>query len=236
MRSQPKALYHLQKIDLQIIHHHKRLQGIAVTLQDNAAVVAAQAQVDKVQQTLIPFASRVRDLEQEIQGNTQKSQSSEQRLYGGNVKNPKELQDLQQEIRSLKERNSVLEDRLLEVMMQIEDAEAILEECETNLADITAEWEQQHAELLDDQSASKTEIVILGKQREKAVGEVDDEHMKLYNSMKAKKGNQPVATMKGYTCGACGVEQTMALAQQVQHGKILTKCSSCGRILVEVRS
>jgi predicted nucleic acid-binding Zn-ribbon protein len=54
------------------------------------------------QKTLTPLQSRARNLELEIQSTSEKIRLTDQQLYSGKVRNPKELQEMQQEIQSLK--------------------------------------------------------------------------------------------------------------------------------------
>lgn len=235
MTSQAEALYHLQQIDLQIIRHTKRLGEISLALQNNDAVLEAQRQTDAAQEKLKPIRKKARDLELEIQSNTQKSSSTEDRLYSGSVKNPKELQDMQQEIEALKRRSTELEDQLLEQMVAIEAAEAELKEAQANLETVTLEWEHQHRDLLTEQDALKTQIAQLHTAREAALKLVAAENLQLYDSMRAKKANQPISSLRGNNCAVCGIEQTITVAQDVRRGEKLITCVNCGRILADVR-
>src|SRR5690606_19989334 len=123
-----EALYHLQQIDLEILRHRKRLKEIATALGDSAVVQDAQVQLTSAQEQLKPLRTKMRNLETELQTNTQKAKSTEDRLYSGSVKNPKELQDMQLEIDSLKKRNAELEELLLEQMVLVDEAEALVGE------------------------------------------------------------------------------------------------------------
>jgi predicted nucleic acid-binding Zn-ribbon protein len=233
MIPQSKALYNLQQIDLQLIHHRKRLKAIAAALGDNQVVADAQAQVDSAAQALVAPRTKVRDLELEIQSTNQKIKASDDKLYSGVVKNPKESQDLQNLLESLKRRKDTLEDRLLEAMIVVEEAEARVAECESQLQQVTDAWEQQHSDLIDEQGTLQAEIETLTQERVDAQGEVSAENLKLYDTMKASKANQPIAAIQERACGACGLEQTSATVQAVRHGQTLVKCEGCGRILTE---
>ena len=234
MIPQAEALYRLQGLDLQLIQHRKRLQEIAAALQDRAVIEAAQTEVDSAQQTLAPLNTQLRDLELEIQSNTQKTQNSEDRLYSGAVKNPKELQDIQNEVASLKRRKGVLEDRLLEIMIEIEEVDAHLGACESELQQVTAEWEQLHSDLLEEKVTLDSEVEILQQQRASAIEDVTPENRQFYDTMRKQKGNQPVATIQGNACSICGIGLTTAIIQEVRHSQTLVQCQSCERILVAV--
>src|SRR5262245_20321565 len=114
--SQSTALYHLQQIELAITRGHQRLNDISTALTNDSAVNAARQTVESAIKAVSPLRAKVRDLELEIQTTAQKSKSTEQQLYSGSVKNPKTMQEMQQEIESLKHRGEQLDERLLEAM------------------------------------------------------------------------------------------------------------------------
>lgn len=232
--SQPESLYQLQKIDLEIIKHRNRLQEIASILANDEAIQQAQAGVDAANTTLTPLKTRLRDLEMETKSNEEKTRTSEQQLYSGAIKNPKEMQDMQQEIASLKKRHSDLETTILETMMAVEEAEAALAEREANLASVTASRGDEHRQLLDEQSKLENRIHQLNENREQVLRELTPENIKIYDTMKVKKHNQPIAVMEGNTCSICGVAQTVTIEREVRQGTRLVNCSNCGRILVSL--
>jgi|FLYN01.1.fsa_nt_gi predicted nucleic acid-binding Zn-ribbon protein len=230
--TQAEALYQLQEIDLRLARAQKRLQEISALLGDNQAVMKAQAQVSQAQQRLAPLQTSVRNLELEIQSNKQKIQVTDEQLYSGRVKNPKELQDMQQEIQSLKKRNEELEDHLLETMIAVEEAEAALAGATSQLQQVREAWESEHGQMLDEGAQLESQIAALRQQREQALKSVEPEYQKLYQNLRAKKHNQPIAVLSGNSCGVCGVEQTLAIVKSVRQGQELVYCMSCGRILV----
>ena len=232
--NQSQTLYQLQKIDLETLQHQKRLQEIATILADDEATKTAQAQVDTATRKLSPLRAHLRDLELETSSNESKSKTSEQQLYSGNVKNPKEMQDLQQEIASLKRRHSELETMILETMMQVEEAEAELAETEVQLSSVVASRGDEHQLLLEEQSKLEEQIEHLKENRPQVLREVTPENRKLYDTMKVRKHNQPVAVMEGNTCSICGVAQTITIEREVRQGNSLVNCSNCGRILVSL--
>jgi hypothetical protein len=215
-----------------VLRAQKRVQEISAVLGDNHSINAAQAEVTQAQQRLMPLQTSARNLELEIQSNSDKIRTTDEQLYGGSVTNPKELQDMQQEIRSLKRRNEELEDRLLETMMAIEEAEAALNAATSHLHDVREIWESEHGQLLDEGAQLESQIATFQQQREQALKSVTPENQKLYHNLRVKKHNQPVAALDGNSCSVCGVEQTLAVAKSVRQGQELVYCTNCGRILV----
>lgn len=229
---QASELYRLQEIDLQVQQKHKRLEEIAAQLADNKALTEAQKQVEANQLVLTPLQTKVRKLEQEIQTNTAKVRDTDETLYSGRVKNPKELQDMQHEIQSLKKRNQELEDTLLETMLSVDEADASLKESTSKLETIRAQFELANQSLIDEQKRLKSEGSTLLKSREQLVPTIEAETFRVYNNLRRTKNNHAVAVLNNQSCSVCRVQQNMNVIQAVRKGEGLTYCSSCGRILI----
>jgi hypothetical protein len=230
--SQPEALFRLQEIELHILGHQKRLKEIAAALGDNQAVAAAQEAVTSAQTQLKPLQQRARQLDHEMQSNTEKVRTTNDQLYSGRVRNPKELQDMQNEVAALTRRNAELEETLLETMVAVEEAEINLRMAETQLSEAQQSATGEHAHLIEEQRRLQGENRSLLQKREAAIQDVTPDNLKLYNGMRPRKSNQPVALLVNQSCSFCRVEQDLSIISEARKGQKLTYCLSCGRILV----
>ncbi|MCL4253597.1 MAG: hypothetical protein KJ043_07455 [Anaerolineae bacterium] len=234
MLSQAEALYALQKIDVSLLKNRKRLAEIQALLANNELVRNAQQAVDNATNTLNPLRAKAKDLDLELQATQNKHKTSEDRLYSGLVKNPKELQDLQNEIASLKHRIETLEEHSLEAMMLVEEATDELDLAEATLKQAISEAEQQNRDLLSEKNRVQKDVEALNIQREKALQAVTADNLKTYENLRPKKANQPVAILRNGSCTLCGIEQTGFIIDNVRKAKDLVMCLGCGRILVEM--
>ena len=230
--TQAETLYRFQEIEQHIAHRQKRLNEIAALLSNNQAITAAEKQVGDAQQSLQPLQTKVRNLELEIQSNSEKIRQTDDTLYSGRVRVPKEMQDMQQEILSLKKRNSELEDVLLETMLLVEGAEGVLKNSQISLEDVRSVWEKDHQHLLEEQTQLKSEVTQFRQKREDVLPDIAEESLKLYNTLKPRKNNQPVALLIEESCSACRVEQDRNVVAEARKAQKLIVCGSCGRILV----
>lgn len=234
MLSQAEALYALQKIDIALLKNRKRLAEIETLLATNEQVKNAQQAVHHATNQLNPLRAKAKDIELELQATQTKYQTSEKRLYSGLVKNPKELQDLQHEIEALKQRIETLEEHALEAMIQVEEATNKLNAAEALLKNAIHQAEQQHHNLLAEKNQLEKEVESLMAQREKALQAVTPDSLKIYDSLRPKKANQPVAILRNGSCTLCGIEQTGFIVDNVRKRNELVFCLGCGRILVEM--
>ncbi len=229
---QASELYRLQEIDSNVQQRFKRLEEIAAQLADNKALTEAQQQVTTDQQTLTPLQNKVHKLEQDIQSNTAKLKETDETLYSGRVKNPKELQDMQHEIQSLKKRNQELEDVLLETMMSVDTANAAIKDSTTKLETLRDQFELANQSLIEERKRLKSEGSAFVKNREHLIPSIDPNTLKVYNNLRARKNNQAVAVLVNQSCSVCHVQQDMNVIQALRKNDVLTYCSSCGRIII----
>jgi predicted nucleic acid-binding Zn-ribbon protein len=115
--SQVELLFRLQHTDDEIRAAKDRLSEVIRLQSENQDLLAARKRSKVTANELNQRRAQQTDLNLELNSLEDKANRSEQRLYSGSVKNPKELSDLQHEIESLGRRQSALEEELLEVMI-----------------------------------------------------------------------------------------------------------------------
>jgi predicted nucleic acid-binding Zn-ribbon protein len=229
--SQSSALYHLQSLDLQIAETRAYLGEVNAALGSDEVVRKAQARLDKAEAALAPWQTRVKDLELEIQTLTNKAQQTEKRLYSGSVSNPKELQDMQDEVASLKRRRAQLEDNLLEAMIHVEEGRETQAKAVKKLERTKKRWAAGQVDLAKEKETLEASLAALETDRGDAWGALEAASQKAYDSMKPRMAGRPVAMLKDGVCSMCGMRQTTSVVQHVRRGDGLTKCAGCGRVL-----
>ncbi len=233
--SQAKALYQLQQIERSMTKAQKRLREIADELGNDSVIQVAQKQVQAAETKLAPLQKQARELEHEIEAGAAKAKESEDRMYDGSVTNPKELQDIHQEVESLRARGDKLEESLLTLMMSIEEAEGVLNDAQENLQQTMAERAGENQDLLDEQAALQAEQEAKRAELEAARAPIDAETLAQYEALKPKTRGRAVAEMRDDSCSLCGVQQNRATADAVRMDRSIINCSNCGRILIYVR-
>lgn len=231
------ALYELQSLDLEIGAKKARLSDVNAALGDERPVQKAQAQLARIDADLRPLQTRHTNLELEIKTLETKVRTAEDRLYSGAVTNPKELQDMQSEVASLKRRRAALEDQLLEVMIQVEEQTAARKKAAARLEKTKQRWAADQTSLQTEQQTLEAELASCAAARATVWGALDAESQAAYDALWARTQGHPVAVLNADgACSRCGVTQNSAAAQRVRRGDVLVKCSGCGRILVAAGS
>jgi len=225
------GLYRLQQIDRRLSQVEARLANIRSALTSDEELRAAQEQVRSAEAALQQAERAHRQAEAARQDQQIKIQQAEAALYGGQIHNPKELQDLEADIRSLKKHLAALEDRELEAMLRVEHAQAASQQARENLKHTEAHVGNEHRRLLNEQEQLSHELEKLHAERQAAVLAIPDDLLSIYEDLRLQRRGVAVAEITENACGACGTTLTPAQQQSARHAAQLVYCPSCGRIL-----
>jgi predicted nucleic acid-binding Zn-ribbon protein len=155
----------------------------------------------------------------------------DQKLYEGKVTNPKELEDLQRDIDSLKRRHSELEDNALAAMDALETAQETLAEARRALEEAAGSDAAEQEELHTREVELTKEIGDLDERRSAQLERVDPLLMGLYQQLASSRQGRAVAKVVGGACQGCRISLPMNLVQRARSSSDVVQCSSCERIL-----
>jgi predicted nucleic acid-binding Zn-ribbon protein len=226
-----RSLYRLQQIDTEIKEKKERLIKVLNAQKESATLLAARKRLETAVTELKKWQSQHRHYSTELEDLNAKAKRSEQRLYSGNVKNPKELSDLESEIKSLGRRRDALEDDILESMVLIEDAEGEKLAAETVLTTMEAEREAAMGGLQKEQNELALRLHHLGEDRKKLTADMEAHSLENYENLRKRKNGLAVAKLKINQCQACFTTVSASKVKKAEMGE-LVYCGGCGRILV----
>lgn len=228
-------LLELQELDLAIDrleHRRERLESGRDVAEARAAMEEAEGRLGELRLALDATAAEQRRLEAEVDSMERKAAADERRLYDGSIANVKELEALQHEIASLKERKARVEDDLLEVMERREDLEARVPPAEAEVADARAHVERLEREGAAELGRIAAELETLRARRAALVPELDPELLELYEDLRGKKDGLGVAALVDGTCQACHEKLSARELDRLKHAEGIGRCEHCRRILV----
>ncbi len=224
-------LYSLQQIDLRIDKIEKRLAEINRILASDKTVASAAAKLEQARKALASAQQLQRNVDAEAHELHVKMELSEASLYGGKIRNPKELQSLQDEIKSLKARLEAMEERQMEAMIGVEDAEGRLTASSAGLEKAQAELLEKNASLAGEKKKLDGEKAERLAERDALLPSVQPDSLDAYDRLRKSHGVIAVARIDETACAACGSVMTPADVQRARSPLALVYCPSCGRIL-----
>jgi predicted nucleic acid-binding Zn-ribbon protein len=228
--SKASTLYALQQIDSDLDTRKARLADVEARIGPSEAVAAAQAALDETRAAMEGVQRRVREAETEAADLQSKIDPLEKKLYGGTIRNPRELQDLQQDIASIQAQKRRVEDRDLDAMVELETLQEQAAAQQAELTALTEAWEAEQADLAERRTSLLAEIERLTADSEAQAARADAASLAQYRALRAKRPLAVAAVVQGQ-CQGCRIGQPTTLLQRARNPELIVPCASCGRIL-----
>jgi len=225
------GLYRLQQVDTQMDQIQSRLKTILVTLENDLELRAAKEALATAENLHKKADNTLKQSEAEVEKQSIKIEQTEASLYGGTVKSPKELQDLQMDVASLKKYLGTLEERELEAMIQAEESEKELSSAKEKLVEVQASLKEQNIDLTNESEALNKDLERLEVERKAVIGTLDEQSLKTYEGLRQHKRGVAVALLSEDACSACGTTLTASQQQGTRSSSNLYYCPTCGRIV-----
>jgi predicted nucleic acid-binding Zn-ribbon protein len=236
--AQQSHILELQLLDSEVMQANTKLKSlpeIEQLLHIDKRITSANEELAQVKAEADQIALELRRGEVDVETVTDRIKKDEARLSSGNA-TPKELEQLQHEVESLKKRQGDLEEIELEIMVKNEAIIARLTTLTTDLASL----ETLKTEINQRLTTASTEInlLILSKTtaRNEVATRIEKPLLDIYEKVRTSTGGVGAATLIGDKCGGCNLtinavemNRIKALAKDE-----LLRCEECRRILVRI--
>jgi len=229
--NQTLSLYRLQQIDIQIDRLQSRLHAIQAILDDDAELRQLKEQANAAEARYQAAEQTLKQAEGDVQSQHIKIEQTQSSLYGGKSHSPKELQDLQNDVASLKRYLVILEDRQIESMIASETAEADLHSAQEKLLVGQGSQAEKSKGLRLEQATLRNDLERFFVERNAVGGTIPPVELGLYDELRQQRRGIAVAVIGDNSCGACGSTLSLAQIQSARSSGQMTLCPSCGRIL-----
>lgn len=150
------------------------------------------------------------------------------------VKKNEEYQALLHEIDLQKKQIALKEERILQIMMSLDDAKARLEEDRTRIDAESKDIDRQCAEIDQEMAEAIAMRESLEARRQPLADSVDSDLMARYQRIRRSiKSGPAVVPLRGSTCMGCHMSVTPQVANEILAGEKVHACAHCGRLLYE---
>jgi hypothetical protein len=230
-KEQILSLVNLQRIEIEISsiktkigNVDQRLGKLDESLRDFKQVI------DEQESVIDELNHKYRSYETDVRMNLDGIKKSEAKL--SSVKTNKEYQALLKEIDDLKEKNSNLEDVMIEFLDRIEDAENTLNAKMTEYSELQARLNNEKETIQEETETGKRQLENLDVALNSVVAEIDAGLLAIYNKTKSLQGNGiAIVAVKDAICQGCNMNIPPQMYNELQRGDSLKKCPICDRII-----
>ena len=226
-----KSLLKLQSLDLQI--EKLRLRESEIPKQKSKYDIHKKRLDDELKSSENRHKSLMleqRECEGEIAAKQQDIKKKEMQLQA--VKKNEEYQALLHEMEMHKKQIGIKEERIINIMMELDEAKSCLEEDKKRIGaeqdEIAAECAKIDAEL----AVAVAERKALEGQRAPLVAEIDPGMLNKYERIrKAKKTGPALVPLQGESCSGCFMSITAQHVNEILSGDKFMPCNHCGRLV-----
>jgi predicted nucleic acid-binding Zn-ribbon protein len=222
-------LYKLQQLDLELQKKLQELSEVNHGLGDNKALAAAESKLSLHKDQLEDVSRKQKNSEWELEDLQEKIRQIDSKLYGGTTKDPKELVNLEKEVKGLKSQIKPREDDLLDFMSQMEEIEVNIKTTVEEVEQLNQEREQRQETLGQRKREIETLLVRLKEERVTLAQQLGSEALNTYERIRSSRG-QAVSKVERGKCQGCHIAVPTSQWQKVRAGDLI-QCNSCGRIL-----
>jgi len=226
-------LLDVQDLDLQI----DRLLERRKSLPELAKYRAAHEKIKEVTGELESAAADLRQLElglDKSEGELQllelKLEEHEKRLFAGGM-SARETEHMRLEVESLRGQKGTMEERVLEMLENIDPSRAAVDFVQANLDALNSEKQSLETAIKQEWKVIDAEIARKEERKKAAVEPVPDDLMELYDTLRETKEGVAVGRFENGICGGCHVSLSAAEQAEALNAEI-PRCVHCRRILV----
>jgi predicted nucleic acid-binding Zn-ribbon protein len=235
---QQNQILQLQFIDSEIMQANTKLKSLPEVeqlLHIDKRIVDATEELAVVKAEADQITLELRRSEVDVETVTDRIKKDEARLNAGTA-SPKELEQTQHEIETLKKRQIALEEIELEIMVRSEAVNERLQVLTTDLASL----ETLKSEINQRLTSATTEInlVILAKQKSRSdlLPSIEKALVDLYEKIRGSSNGVGAATLVGSKCNGCNLSINAVEMERIKSlaADELLRCEECRRILVRI--
>ncbi len=222
-------LYELQATELELRNKRRLLQDTVVRLNHNPELSAAEEELAAIESRLDNARKHQRRLDWEVEDLNVRIRGLNDKLYGGSVRNPKELVSLEQDVQSVRRYLEGKEEKLLEAMDVVESVEAEAATMRHRVASLRDSWEQERPGLETLRGTVEAEVSRLTEACLTVRNDLGAEAAQQYDQIARARGVAVVKVEQG-RCKGCNLTLPTGLWQRARAGETV-ECGSCGRLL-----
>jgi predicted nucleic acid-binding Zn-ribbon protein len=224
-------LFALQEADSALDACERELAEVRSKLAEEDSAGELRAQVAEQEARLAIARGRAADLETAIRDLQEKVSPVERKLYSGEVRIPKELQALQEDLEMLLRQRRELEDQDLAVMEEVEAAGAALGAARSRLDEYTSSYHTEHTRLVEREGELVQRREQLQANRERRAARIDPQRRGLYDRLRTARRGIAVVRVERGVCTGCRITLPTTVQQRARSGMQAVQCTSCERIL-----
>lgn len=230
-----KLLWKLQELDLAIEELEDESENNPLHQEAGEAVerlAGLEEALEGTEQALKEQRKKLKRGELDLEAITAEHNELHKRLYSGEVKNIKELEQMEIRLRSVKRSQLNLEEELIDMMEAIEEQERLAGDLTVQQSEAAAELQQRQQRLDDELARLRIEMEKLQERREGLTSQIEPQYLERYRELVRRYQGRGLARVINDICQGCSVFISSAQRGFLYDPRAMIYCENCGRMLV----
>lgn len=230
-KEQIAALVKLQQIEIEMSKIKANLSKVSQRFEElDGKQLNLKQMIEQRELTIKEMNRQYRAYESDAQTNLDRIKKSEAKLSA--VKTNKEYQSSLKEIDDLKEKNSKLEDEMIEFLERIEAADEQLKINRKEYAALETEVQTEKETIEKEAQEEKYRLAKLDAEWQTLAQGIDAELLVTFNRIKTNQTNKVgIVAVSDAVCQGCHMNIPPQLYNELQRGDKLQRCPICERII-----
>ena len=226
-----EEVYKLQVLDLDILSSSKLLSDIKYKISEKKELDSLEEKLNINSSNLKKLQVMKNNVELDVASIQESVNLISKKIYGGSIKNSKELIALDGEKNFLEEKISDNEDKLLKIMMKIDSFEKLINSLNKRILEVNNKKQSDLPALIDKEKILVNKINELKSIRKEILPNIRQDILMMYEQLlKSKDGLAVVKVIRG-KCEGCRISIPSADLQRVRNSSTIIRCSTCNRII-----
>ncbi len=229
-----ESLLELQRLDMRRRELERTLESLPVRqkVQElEAALEAWRASLAEIEARLARLVKAQKEGEWGIREMTASMAAISDKLYGGLVTNPREIEGLRSKLTMLEAAKAKAEDEVLGFMEEAETLAAEAGALRARIEETAGELERLEAVRDAEVAKLSSDMESVKGEREALASRVPAALVGKYEQLSRDRGGVAVVPVVDGKCGGCHVALPALLITLARPNNVVVKCESCGRIL-----
>ena len=230
MEATMKLLIGLQDCDSRISLIQKRKEEAPAKIQTlREALEKGKSQLEAKLNQFEAYKRERRGTEQEIE--YLESQIEKSKIKLNNIKSNKEYKAGLKELSELEKGKSLSEDKILEIMEQVEALEEQCAASKVEREELEASFKKKRDEILKEIKALDKSLESLENERTRFCEAIDRDLLKRYDTLRQRKGGLAISPVIKGVCQSCHMGIPPQKFNELIRGNALMACPNCSRII-----
>jgi len=234
IEEQYDMLLELQKIDIDIDEEEKKKRDLPLTIEGiTKKIQGLKDSLKNKNENYKNLQIKLKRIELDLTEKSNKINKHQEDLYGGKITDIKELKQIQKVIAHYKEEKDSIEEKILDLMEEMEDLDKSIGHLDEDLKVKEKELKKRKEEIDSAMLVIEKDINFLNIKREEMLSKLTDGRLlKEYERLRKEKGGKAIMEVDGSICPGCYLDLPSDVIYQLKKNRKIIICPNCSRILI----